>query len=92
MRRISTATGSSAGAAVTSPGGGTLYAALARGRDFSVDRAHSGTATTDATTPRIQKTAETRPTTSPTASLSGHGGDQHEHQGGEHAPSIEGLA
>jgi len=68
MRRISTATGSSAGAAVTSLAE-ERFTPRSRLADFSVDRAHR-TATTNATTTRIQKTAETRPTTSPTASLS----------------------
>src|SRR5215212_8207901 len=64
IRRISTATGSSPGAATSSAadddGGFTPRRRLA---DFSVDRAHSPAATNAATT-TLHNTAETRPTTS----------------------------
>ena len=74
MRRISTATGSSRGARVSSGDDGdfTPRRLLA---DFSVDRAHSAPATSAATT-TIHNTAETRPTTSPTGGrrCGGHAG------------------
>src|ERR671918_631986 len=69
MRRISTATGSSPGAAASSVADDDAgFMPRRRVADFSVDRAHSPAATNAATT-TIHTTAETRPTTSPTTSL-----------------------
>ena len=74
MRRISTATGSSRGARVSSGDDGD-FTPRRLVADFSVDRAHSAPATSAATT-TIHNTAETRPTTSPTGGrrCGGHAG------------------
>src|SRR4051794_26885828 len=66
MRRISTATGSSAGALTA--GAEERFTRRSRLVDFRVDRAQSAARTNTATT-TIQNPAETTPTTNPIASL-----------------------